>query len=75
MWTVAAYRQTHRQRRLDLRLHSSIELRELSQWLCHDNSTIKVGMGRPNSCLLQLVALLRSATHPSAVVFGLDTYL
>ena len=60
MWTLEAYRRTHSPSRLawsesrqplDAVLHSSNEPGELSQWLCHDNSTI-------NICIIIIIVLL-----------------
>jgi len=51
--TIAGYRQISGSSRLALYkgrwppgavLHSSNELGELSQWLCHDDSTINIGL-------------------------------
>ena len=51
MWIIVAYRRTHKQswlawfegwRHLGLSPHS---LNELSQWLCHDDSTINIVVG------------------------------
>jgi len=52
VWTLAAYRRTRSpirlvwsdgRRPLGAVLHSSNEPDELSQWLCHDDSTINTG--------------------------------
>jgi len=59
------YRRTHSlslvlgRRPLGAVLHSSNELVELSQWLCHDDSTINIVL----ELLLLLLLLLRNHHH------------